>query len=212
MATKPRTFAVLIAVMFITLLTVLTHMVWGKQMILTFKNFFILPVTSSSTNTISHSAEDCVLEYVRRFLVVKVDKKSYKIGEVVKITIINQGDMVVELANPPWAIYKLENGKWVRIFEPPCKLKTEMFFDAKKGIMVNTTIPETIVIEPYGEHSWIWDTRVNGEHVEYGIYAISILRSDLFVRIEDKELRIIRADILSVEGFDEPAAYFIIER
>ena len=152
-----------------------------------------------------------MLKYVRKFLVVKVDKKSYKIGEVVKITIINQGDMVVELANPPWAIYKLENGKWVRIFEPPCKLKTEMFFDVKKGIMANTTIPETIVIEPYGEHSWIWDMKVNGKHAGYGIYAISILRSDLFVRIEDKELRIIRVDKLSVEEFDEPAAYFIIE-
>ena len=153
-----------------------------------------------------------MVEYARRFLVVKVDKKSYKIGEVVKITIINQGNMVIELANPPWAIYRLEHGKWVRIFKPPCKLKTAMFFDVKKGIIVNTTIPETIVIEPYGEHSWIWDMRVNGKHVRYGIYTISILRSDLFVRIEDKELRIIRVDILSVEEFNEPAAYFIIER
>ena len=52
-----------------------------------------------------------MVKYVRIFLVVKVDKKSYKIGEVVKITIINQGNMVIELANPPWAIYRLEHGK-----------------------------------------------------------------------------------------------------
>jgi len=155
---------------------------------------------------LTRGAGDYVVEYARRFLVIKVDKKSYKIGEVVKITIINQGNMVIELANPPWAIYRLEHGKWVRIFKPPCKLKTAMFFDVKKGIIVNTTISETIVIEPYGEHSWIWDMRINGEHVGYGVYAVSMLRSDLFVRIEDKELRIIRADILSVEGFDEPAA------
>ena len=116
------------------------------------------------------------MEYARRFLVVKVDKKSYKIGEVVKITIINQGNMVIELANPPWAIYRLEHGKWVRIFKPPCKLKTAMFFDVKKGIIVNTTIPETIVIELYGERSWIRVIRVNGEHVGYGVYAVSMLR------------------------------------
>ena len=85
-----------------------------------------------------------------------------------------------------------------------------MFFDVKKGIIVNTTIPETIVIELYGERSWIRVIRVNGEHVGYGVYAVSMLRSDLFVRIEDKKLRIIRADILLVEEFDEPAAYFII--
>jgi len=39
---------------------------------------------------------------------------------------------------------------------------------------------------------------------------LPILRSNLFVRIEDKELRIIRADILSVEEFNGPAAYFIV--
>jgi len=111
LATKSRTFTVLITVILTILLTVLAYTVFGGQTILTFKNSFTSPITFPSTCSLTRSAGDYVVEYARRFLVVKVDKKSYKISEVVKITIINQGNMVIELANPPWAIYRLEHGK-----------------------------------------------------------------------------------------------------
>jgi len=39
-----------------------------------------------------------------------------------------------------------------------------------------------------------------------------MLRSNLFVRIKDKELRIIRTDLLSIEEFNEPTVYFTIEQ
>jgi len=215
---KSRSLIILAILTFTVLSTILAYTVFSKETILTPKSSSASYVTFPSPHPISFSSVtpqmgDSVLDYVRNFLAIRVDKKVYKVGEVVKITIINQGNMLVGLADPPWAIYKkLKNGKWVKIYEPPYKLRNGKFFDIKRGNMINVTIPEIIVIEPHGEYSWIWDMRAYGELVEPGTYAVSLLRSNLSVRVGGRELRIVRAGMLLVEGFSEPTTYFIVEQ
>ncbi len=77
------------------------------------------PITLISPSKTTNPPVDPVIQYIEEHLVLRVDRKTYRPGMNVKITIINNGSKTVELTNPPWAIYKLVKGKWIPIYEPP---------------------------------------------------------------------------------------------
>ena len=167
------------------------------------------PIAIITTGVITPPSSEA-LEYARSYLELKVDKVSYKLGDKVKITIINHGDKTIELTNPPWAIYKYTGKGWVKVYTPPCRTKTTVMFDIKRGKEVKMVTHETITIKPGCSVSWVWDLRVHGELVSPGKYAIT-LRDHILIRVDGKSFRMLRIGSLTKSELEEPVVYFTVE-
>ena len=156
------------------------------------------------------SPEEKVLGYVRSNIKVMVDKEEYQMGEVVEITFINERNSTVELKDPPWAVFKLTPYGWVKVYEPPPRLKTTLQYDPKRNEYVEVKAPETVKIEPCGKVSWKWNMTIYGKLIEPGYYAIA-LGDDLYVVVDGESLRLMRIGSLTRESLEEPAVYFTVK-
>lgn len=169
----------------------------------------IKPTVIITTSVITPPSNEA-LEYARTYLEFKVDREFYKLGDKVKITIINHGDKTIEMTNPPWAIYKYTGKDWVKVYTPPCRVKTTVVFDIKKGREVEMVTHETITIKPECSVSWVWNLKVYGELVTPGRYAIT-LRDDIFIKVNGKSFRMLRIGGLVRSNLEEPIVYFTVE-
>jgi len=218
-----RRLRLVIAVVVVVVLIVLcAHVLIGKPVIvITYTPPKVRPtiITMMSASTEKITAititttmpRDEVLEYLKMNLKIKVDKESYKIGELVKITIVNNGDKSVELKNPPWTIFKYVNGKWVKVYTPICKRRTTTIYDIKRKMTVKIMVPETVIIGPHSSASWTWNMTIYGHLVDPGKYAIT-LRDDLVVRVGEKKLALMRIGGLTRDNLEPPVTYFTIEQ
>jgi len=156
----------------------------------------------------SHEKE--VLGYVRSNIKIIVDKEEYRVGEVVEITFINEGNSIVEIDDPPWAVFKHTPDGWVKVYDPPPKLKTVLQYDPKRNEYIEVKTRETVKIEPNGKASWKWNMTVYGGLIKPGYYAIA-LRDDLHVRVNGESLGLIRIGSLTRESLEDPVVYFNVK-
>jgi len=156
------------------------------------------------------SHEEEVLGYVRSNIKIIVDKEEYRVGEVVKITFINEGNSTVEIDDPPWAVFKHTPDGWVEVYSPTPKLKTVLQYDPKRNEYIEVKTREAVKIEPHGNASWKWNMTTYGRLIEPGYYAIA-LRDDLHMRVDDKSLGLMRIGGLTRESLEGPAAYFTVK-
>jgi len=142
-----------------------------------------------------------LIEYIRKYLEIRTDKRVYKVGETINITLINHGDKIVEIINPPWAVYKAIDGRYVEVYEPPIHQAIKTISD-KMSKKVHVYVPVTVILRPGDSVSWTWDMRVYGNTLMPGKYAIKLRESNFFIKINGKVLRIVGAHI------NEPLACF----
>jgi len=156
----------------------------------------------------SHEKE--VLGYIRSNIKIIVDKEEYRVGEVVEITFINEGNSTVEIDDPPWAVFKHTPDGWIKVYDPPPKLKTVLQYDPKRNEYIEVKTRETVKIEPNGKASWKWNMTVYGGLIKPGYYAIA-LRDDLHVRVNGESLGLIRIGSLTRESLEDPVVYFNVK-
>ena len=156
------------------------------------------------------SHEEEVLGYVRSNIKIIVDKEEYRVGEVVEITFINEGNSIVEIDDPPWAVFKHTPDGWIKVYDPPPKLKTVLQYDPKRNEYIEVKTRETVKIEPNGKASWKWNMTVYGGLIKPGYYAIA-LRDDLHVRVNGESLGLIRIGSLTRESLEDPVVYFNVK-
>jgi len=142
----------------------------------------------------SHEKE--VLGYVRSNIKTIADEEEYRVGKVVEIIFINEGNGTVETDDPPWAVFKHTPDGWVKMYDPPPKLKTVLQYGPKRNEYIKDKTRETIKIEPHGKVSWKWNMNIYDRLIEPGYYAIA-LREDLHVRVDGKSLGLIRIGSLT---------------
>ena len=148
--------------------------------------------------------------YVKSNIKIVVDKEEYRVGEVVKITFINEGSSTVEIDDPPWAVFKHTPDGWVKVYSPTPKLKTVLQYDPKRNEYVEVKTREAVKIEPYGSVSWKWNMTIYGSLIEPGYYAIA-LRDDLHVMVDGKSLGLMRIGSLTRESLEDPVVYFTVK-
>ena len=150
------------------------------------------------------------MDYVKSNIKIVVDKEEYRVGEVVKITFINEGNSTVEIDDPPWAVFKHTPNGWVKVYDPPPKLKTVLQYDPKRNEYIEVKTREAVKIEPHGNASWKWNMTTYGRLIEPGYYAIA-LRDDLHVMVDGKSLGLMRIGGLTRKSLEGPAAYFTVK-
>jgi len=156
------------------------------------------------------SHEEEVLGYVRSNIKIIVDKEEYRVGEVVEITLINEGNSTVEIDDPPWAVFKHTPDGWVKVYDPPPKLKTALLYNPKRNEYIEVKTREAVKIEPHGKVSWKWNMTVYGRSIEPGYYAIA-LRDDLHVMVDGKSLGLMRIGSLTRKSLEDPVVYFTVK-
>ncbi len=152
------------------------------------------PVTTSSlplktTASTPVSPTDPAIEYVGKYLKIYVDKKTYRPGESVRITLINNGDEVIELTDPPWVIYKLVNNKWMPVYEPPFKLM--------QGYK-----HRTIRLKPSENISWTWNIESS---IAPGTYVVGFRSDDLLIKLNKNTSHLVGVRL------EKPMVVFIIK-
>ncbi len=146
------------------------------------------PITLISSSKTTSPPVDPVIQYIEEHLVIRVERKTYHPGMTVEITIINNGSRTVELTNPPWAIYKLVNGKWIPVYEP-----TPGSIQAISSEIGNR---ETIILKPGENATWTWNITV-GE--------IAPGTDNLVIKVDN------RTSQLFGERLEKPMALFTIK-
>lgn len=148
-------------------------------------------VTPISPTSAIHLPGGGILQYITKYLELRVDKECYRLGDRVVITLINRGSKVIELANPPWSVYRLVNDYWVKVYEPLRVTATTTVTLPKtppKTETLTLTV-STVTIKPGCSVSWIWNLKVGGKPATPGKYVVT-LKSPIYVKVGDEEMEI----------------------